>query len=526
MSPKPRFVYLKVPDFLDRKQPVPSSPGAPSVFDLTILVTLIVVVVLIISVIYDGGLLSQIADIEVQLNVLREQEATLQEQLSERALSRRIFNQEQRTPHPRLDDREIESIGDHVDVAWDYPSEQAGTYIDYEIEFRSLPRKSACIGSRLVLCADSPVSVLASDGAHRASRIPTVPTESLAPGRYIWRVAAVPAGSVVAATPSLDNRNLLSDWSAFGVFTLDGSQSQRIWRTKQVRVGLDLGQQTIFAQRTGNGVLSGLEVSLVYTIVEHCLEFVHGSSLLHYSRDSCQKFVADHQDEQLTTATHSCPHDDLHACVKFVPIARWGAYPSAVKRKEIDLFIGTVTRAAARERSGLKFTTGYFPFHTDLFAHSGDVDPGLRNLGDWLTRERIVGVIADSTNEYVLHNLIAEFARAAKNDPNVWPPRPATFNSYPEMEAAMDRGEIDGVLVDDALVRRTDWKRVPGLRSTEAWTSYKDHFLRGESEDYAIAVAFDAGDASLYSAIQTALSDQVLKNRYLPALRRIYSATP
>jgi ABC-type amino acid transport substrate-binding protein len=299
---------------------------------------------------------------------------------------------------------------------------------------------------------------------------------------------------------------MLSDWSAFASFAIYGSQAARIWSTKAVRVGLDIGQGTAFAQRSSDGTIRGLEISLIYTLIEGCLRFDQNDHTLQYNREACKSYISGKQHPLVVTSrNHNCVANGTHPCVSFVPIEKWGSYPAAVKRKEVDLFLGTATRAGERERSGLRFTSGYFPIETEIYGHAQDVATRSLNLSQWLTRDRSVGAISGSTNAYVLDKLIKEVGSSAAGRPPFL--SKVEFDSFPSMEAAMDKGEIDGVIIDDSFVQRKDWVRISGLKDKAAWHSYLSGYVHADREEYAIAVAIDDVDQSLYTALEGALRD-------------------
>jgi ABC-type amino acid transport substrate-binding protein len=477
----------------------PVDAASPSVWDLTLLVGLIVVSVFVVSLIYDGGLMSQIAGSELQLRTLREQDATVQEQLAEQVAVKSLYEVEQDVPHPELKDRDLQSIGNHVDVSWEPPAQAPGRYVSYEVELTNLGGGDACKDQPGPTCV-----FLASDSRNSTSRIPA--EGSLDQGRYVWRVAAVSTGTSLSTDRTINRRGLLSDWSAFASFTLYGSQAARIWATKTVRVGLDLGQGTVFAQRSSDGTIRGIEISLIYTLIEGCLSFDQQDHVLRYNRSACKSYISDNQHPlDITSRNHSCRGDDSHPCVSFVPIDKWGSYPAAVKRKEVDLFLGTATKAEERERSGLRFTSGYFPIETEIYGHAQDVGMSSQNLSQWLTRDRNVGAISGSTNAYVLDKLIKEGGSSARGrTPSL---AKEEFDSFPSMEAAMDKGEIDGVIIDDSFVQRTDWVKISGLKGKDAWRSYLSRYVHSNREEYAIAVAIDNVDHSLYTALEAALRD-------------------
>jgi hypothetical protein len=475
--------------------------ASPSVLDLTILVLTLVISVFVVSVIYDSGLKSQIAESREQLRALREQDATVQELLAEQRVARHLYDVEQDVPHPKLTDRDVQSIGTHIDVSWEPPVEAPGRYISYEVELTNLDGGKACQDQPGPTCV-----FLASDSQNSTSRIPA--QGPLDAGRYVWRVAAVPTGTSLSPEPALNERALLTEWSSFASFTLYGQQSDRIWTTRKVRVGLDLNQGTVFASRSSDGTAKGREVSMIFTLIEGCLEF-RVDHKLHYSKSRCTAYISSHRHPLvITSRTHNCAPNDDHPCVELVPIDKWGSYPSAVKRKEVDLFLGTATRAAMKERSGLRFTRGYFAIHTEIYGHAQDVGEPPVNLSKWLERDRDIGAITGSTNSFVLDDLLKEVSSSSKrNKPSL---RKVEFDSFPSMEAAMDKGELDGLIIDDAFVQRPDWAKLSGLTGTNAWSSYLSNYICGDREEYATAVAVDDRDQSLYAAVEEALKDGVV----------------
>jgi ABC-type amino acid transport substrate-binding protein len=486
--------------FLSSDTTAVSEVRSPTVLDLTILVLGIVISVFAISLAYDTGLQSQITDSESQLLKLREEDATVQVKLVEESATKKLSEAEHDVPHPTLKDREIQAIGDHVDVSWENPDRIPGRYVSYAIELTNVAGGNACPSEAGPTCV-----FLASDSRHSTSRIPSNGT--LDPGRYVWRVAAVPAGASLSTEETTWGQSLISDWSAYASFTVYASQADRIWITQEIRVGLDLGQRTAFAQRASDGTILGAEISLIYSLVEGCLRF-NADKRLHYDKDACGQFLTNNNHYlELTSSNHKCAVGEGHPCVTFVPIDRWGSYPMAVKRKEIDLFVGTATRAAEREGGGLRFTRGYYPVTTTLYGRPEIGQARQENLARWLDHARTIGVIANSTNEYVLDKLIAARIRAKTQ----FSPRKVEFDSFPLVETAMDKGEIDGVIVDDVFVTQTHWRVIPGLAQTPEYReSYLRDFVKAKREEYAIAVSVDDEDQSLYVEVDNALKDGLL----------------
>ena len=160
----------------------------------------------------------------------------------------------------------------------------------------------------------------------------------------------------------------------------------------------------------------------------------------------------------------------------------------ALERHDIDLFVGSVTRAKAREVNGIRFTSGYLPFRTRLYVPRSTSEDDATEIRAWLSGKRRVGVIGDSTNQQLLSRLIDEFGQS-RIDSHV-------FTSFPGLEAALDNGQIDGALVDDTLVSNPHWFALEGLQHTPAWNSYVTYYIgkKADYEEVAIATVADAAD--------------------------------
>ena len=496
--------------------------------DVLILVLILVTAILIASIFYDSSLRSQVKTDEEQTRALREKVATLQEQLGDTMAANHLAISETSVPHPVIQDRDSQAIGDHTTVAWEYENQFSGRYVNFEMELAKLgPTAVDCGQFRGTFECGRPMRFITSDGTNHTSRIPTDLKGTLTPGTYAWRVAAVPAGTVVNDDVQKDDLNRLSDWSDYGSFTLFPSLINRIASTNVIRVGTNLEQDTRFSRRGRDGSVTGFDINLIHTMVEQCLTFNKTASppTLSFDGDRCGRYIQTlARREQLIAPAPPCsPSAPL--CVTLVPIQKWGDWQSALKRKEIDLFIGAVTAATDREKSGILFTPGYLHYHSQIFGHAADVLATRSDLRSWLASLRKIGVIESSTNEELLNRL--------KQDPDLKKRHLAEniekyrYSSFPAMEREMDRGGLDAILIDETFVEHDDWKPLEGLHGTWAWGDYRKNYLgRYPDEQVAIAVAV-AGDRShqsrqkgdLYSALDDALSkSSPLKNLYLEEL--------
>lgn len=508
---------------------------------------------------------SQVRDDDKRLRALREQGATLQQQYAEINSATSERASELATPHPSLEDRDLDVTGEHTNVSWTYapadnekPSE-ANT-VAYMLQLTKVKALGPCdpggaAKNDFLSCRTGWLrSFMATENKlqdkEHTSRVPPFDGTTLAPGTYAWRVRAVPFGTVVLS--SVSDTAHLSDWSGYGSFTIYGSLTERLQANKRVRVGTNLEQNTRFA-RLGPGGPYGFDISLIHDLVEGCMELrddgpvFNGSGACHQYLEAqiaqlkapaappkrepdelpesgpprvpraCDSNSEDSQQRVLTPAARgaSC------LSVDFVPIRKWVQWREALRRKDIDVFVGGVTAADAREGSGIRFTNGYLSFKSHLFIHAGDVFPD-KLLRNWLIHDRAIGVIDDSSNQA----LLAEIIKAHNPAGSQWKIVPRTFASFPGVEAAMDRGEIDGAIVDDTfVVGHDEWKlvkldQIAGM----AWRNYLSHFVGehrgGEYISAAVAIDDDkkcgaAGSATdLFCALNDAVSDTFVRNVY------------
>jgi hypothetical protein len=215
-----------------------------------------------------------------------------------------------------------------------------------------------------------------------------------------------------------------------------------------------------------------------------------------------------------------CIRDRL--CVQFVPVGRWGDWKSRLSSKDIDLFVGGITRADAREGKGIQFTTGYLTYGSRLYKRPDRINERT-TIEAWTRIPRKVGVIADSTNEVLLDKLIASgaFRDLSKSRPPI--------GSFPELERALDSGSVDGIIIDDTFVPKDDnWVAVEIPDDSRGRKAYLNEFIQISSnsqtrirEQIAIATVWDAphADNSLLTALNQALTNPAL-HKYLNGLCR------
>ncbi len=172
-------------------------------------------------------------------------------------------------------------------------------------------------------------------------------------------------------------------------------------------------------------------------------------------------------------------------------------WQSRLQRKDIDLYIGTLTKAAAREKGvgdvqgsqgfqpGMKFSTGYLGYRSELLIDPSDVCSGIKCLADQLAR---VCALEGSTNLQ-----LADMLTQTSGLDNL---KVVAFPSPAEMEGAYEKGEIRAVLIDDVLKSDMGLEHarvLDELFSQPGWSQYLNSYIGDKAEQFAIAVGPDLG---------------------------------
>ena len=481
-----------------------------------------------------GALLAvfQIYQLWQSNNAADKQESALREQVSD--MARRISDaseanaraeSEKRIPHPIPADRDSHVIGSHTSVSWLYAGHDArGTSYEIQLNRLILQDHDPCALPEFLNWAPSGATrFIASDAAHQSTRIPPNEEPPLAPGTYAWRVAAVPVGAQVQTDTKLDDSKRLSEWSEYAMLDIRSSVMDRIRATGHIRVGMNLEQNSRFGRRAGDGRIEGFDVTLVHALLEGCLSRDQGTRKIAYNDALCRNYLSAADPKEHFSQSGSCTdrRDDLpnHLCYDFVPVPTWTGWEDALRRREIDLFIGGATALKSRAVRGIAFTRGYMSFRPLIYVHSGGLHNGRRTLDAWLDQDRVVAAIKGSSNEMLLDEIIAARKANGRRGRMIKPNK--EFPTYPALENAMDHNEIDGILIDETFVDHDDWTPLQALNQTEH-EGYKSYVRKDAGEDFtvngyeqiAIAVAGEAapqGRNSLLWILNDELSRPLIK---------------
>jgi ABC-type amino acid transport substrate-binding protein len=308
---------------------------------------------------------------------------------------------------------------------------------------------------------------------------------SLAPGYYLWRVAPAKLSQTRDGSPVTA---FVSEWSEFQSFAVYPTELDRILRTRRLLIGTAVSADPSFSGRDISSRSIGHDIDLIEILVTGCITGDLSAGIVKYNKARCAAKVESYRTQcGPQSARHSeecfsvlhCSRDEL--CAKIIPFDSAADGLRALREKDIDVFVGSLTRAEARqEEYGLRFSSGYFSYHTQLYARATN---GSISLTEWLTKPRLVGVVAESTNNLLATELASDDAVDGKLSV-------VAFRSVPELKNAVDQGDVDGVFLDDTLGRRVaGLSPINGINKTLAWSRYRSALGFDRTETFGIAVA-------------------------------------
>jgi ABC-type amino acid transport substrate-binding protein len=450
---------------------------------------------------YTVTLQNQKASLEAIVKDLTDQAGTVQQQIQSAARKREDFAKDVDI-HLTAPIRDVGIIANRVNFEWSYAKHN--DHLSYIIELL-LKDRPELPPNQAVLESDT-----CDFSRYRSCRFyATAPTSqhsqlSLAnisggDGEYLWRVVPVKAKSSPSTWPA-DEGNLVSEWSEYGSFSFYPSLMRRMTRTRRVILGTTYSDNVHFSSIDPSGNHRGHDVDLLRILVEGCLAIVNSEQIT-FDDSRCTNTTAaylDSADPPAFVLALQQRAPSLTVEIKAFPSVSEGL--EAVSRKEIDAFVGSLTKAQERENDAVIFTDGYYDFETDLYAHS--VQPG-ETLTEWVRVSRRIGVIDNSTNHWLATLLTAE--EPFQNKLSV-----VAFASFPALQSAFERRQVDGILIDDVLCQDVinpdacayhrfesqDIWPVRELNRTAAWAAYYQRLGNEyDKEQFAIAVATDKAQA-------------------------------
>jgi ABC-type amino acid transport substrate-binding protein len=399
--------------------------------------------------------------------------------------------------------RDSHLIGRQIDFVWKYTKNTRN--LSYRIELvkrnsrlPSAPQNAECDFEKYSSCefyADQPQEQRSTLTLRiRENDSVVIPAWE---GSYLWRVVPTrpPAATRQEARGEADVD--VSDWSEFGSFDIYSSLTSRMAASDPaiVFVGTTYSDNIKFSHLNEDGSQAGYDIDLIRLLVEGCISKARGQdgiANLVFDPTECYQAAVDYEDRghgEMPFSPRSRRNQPRVAIISYASVDDGLA---ALTRKQIDVFIGSVTSAVQRASDGVVFTEGYYQFDTSLYAHrySSRLSQRSQEYGNWISEKRSIGVIENSTNHWLATSLAA--------DPSVEQKLSiVAFPTYGAMASAFERRAVDGVLMDNVLGCELRKAEIPGaiveiggLDRTSAWAQYHER-LGAKHEHFAIAVATD-----------------------------------
>ena len=138
-----------------------------------------------------------------------------------------------------------------------------------------------------------------------------------------------------------------------------------------------------------DGHRHGYDIDLIKFIIEGCV-MAAGDGFL-FDQNACAEYRSGHRRP-----------DGLRVVFKTFDSIDEGL--EALSRKQVDVFIGALTKADKRDTYTVRLTHGYYQFVSRLLARSGDGLP--HDLASWNDVVASIGVIDNSTNQWLAEELL------------------------------------------------------------------------------------------------------------------------
>jgi ABC-type amino acid transport substrate-binding protein len=237
----------------------------------------------------------------------------------------------------------------------------------------------------------------ATDPSNMRTRFPLGSATVISPGTYLWRVAP---GSKIGP-----HQELQGSWSGYYKFTAYGSVMDRIRDTNTLLVGVSYVQNSDFMSRDADGNASGFDADMIRFLTERLSS-----------------------DKQLNLDGKGNFKDEFVNYPSIDQILFHG-----IEQGEVDVAIGSITKAKYRERRGIRFTQGYLESRLVLLGNPG-------SQGALLTVDQKVGAVKETSNFEALQYLQKKYH---------FQPFPA--DSYQDLLSKLRDHTVDYVIIDEPL---------------------------------------------------------------------------
>jgi hypothetical protein len=303
------------------------------------------------------------------------------------------------------------------------------------------------------------------------------------------------------------NAATIQDWSPFRKFSFYHSRLARIYRTHRLLVG---SGATTEVWQLDNKI--GQYERNVIEGVTRCL-IVKGNTVLSSgirgNKDDMpqdSKYTLEY-DSSRCISTHDSVHNTTAAVTPFYVNTGDKDWASALQSGDVDVYIGTLTKAIARQKdSRVIFSDGYLDYTSEFLVEKSD---NCRNITCLANLDAKVGVLADTTNLQLALRLSADSPLDRL--------RLVTFKTPSDLERAYESREIRAVVIDSVLrpeLGMTDTRALPDMCSMPGWAAYLKDDIGSRQEQFAIAVATNGtagASKSLVTPIDSALRNETVR---------------
>jgi ABC-type amino acid transport substrate-binding protein len=486
-----------------------------TVGDLVLFVTLYVIGVTFVITLYIGINSGSEERSKQQIEDLTRQTQGQLQQLKADDQELKELRQRSDRPEQEFPGADEEIIGGHVAFRWGYRNHNDASRYVLQLMKIATEREQQEGGGAQQLPVGQLCTFAATDSADQRSQLPTQEIEArggeLAPGTYMWRVASGELGR----RPNDNFIECVQDdqiryWSAFRKFTFFPSQNQRIRTTGTIIVGTQFGQDTPFSKLGEDGKPSGFEMDLIRVVVEGCLLVVNGE--VQFDEPACKAAVAkeceaiENEPNEpanvramaspcktaetvagTTSASTANPAPGKNIQMRLVPLPPGVSSTEALQNRNIDLYIGSRTKAIAREKGHVVFSDEYLTYETQIVVDRNETCSDVHCLA---TNGRKIGVVEETSNAWLAN----ELKQKDLKDLSIVP-----MASLALLENAFEKQDVTAVIVDGTTApfmgSMSPKLLNDDLRQQKAWRAYLHDFIgHDEREGYAIATVDDISE--------------------------------
>jgi ABC-type amino acid transport substrate-binding protein len=506
--------------------------GSASVSDVISLISFALTLTALFAGWYSIRLQNVHSSLEARLKATTDGNGILRAQLADRLASSDENYTKELDLHLDWPTHDLRLVSSHLpELKWKYAL--SGPGVDYLVEMiwlnspshlqpsevKEVAGESHQMQSKLCDFAISSTCTFRATYPNAESTYIPVGNRYVPEGTYLWRVVPLNASLRGAAYGKISDSNLseqlFSNWSEFGAFcyykqtpTPSGcdissekllsqystESQQEGGKPRFVIVGTSYSDNVNFSW-IRNGRRGGHDIDLIRLIIEHCLTIQNNS--VSFDAGACLSASEAYRKDSTSldaiadSGTSVVPSGNLR--LTFRNFDRVDQGLDALNKREIDVFIGSLTGAKERERANIRLTQGYYPLKTALLLRPDSPAPSPPTLSNWLRSNRTVGVIEGSTNEWLAKKL----SEMPEFDGRLTIVAFPSFASVKEAFAAHHANEgylLDGVLLDNVLGEElqdaNNALRLPEiqLEGTAGWGAYLRR-LGSDHEEFVIAVA-------------------------------------